>query len=89
MREPTKLQKQQVGLRLPRYLVDELDDFTRQYDLNRSELITEAIRAYIEEQKAQRFYREFDMAARELKAHLQGENKVQSLEALIHELEDH
>jgi metal-responsive CopG/Arc/MetJ family transcriptional regulator len=46
------LQKQQVGLRLPKYLIDEIDAMTKEYALNRSEIITESIKAFIAEQKA-------------------------------------
>ena len=31
-----QLEKQQVGLRLPKYLIEEIDAFTKEYALNRS-----------------------------------------------------
>jgi len=83
------LRKKQVGLRLPEYLLQELDELSAEYDLNRSEIILEAIRAYLEEQKTRRFYSEFDQAAMELKAAVQGGQSGQTLQDLIHELEDH
>ena len=49
----TQLEKQQVGLRLPKYLIDEIDKFTKAYSLNRTDIIVEAIKSYITEQKAQ------------------------------------
>ncbi|WP_045221302.1 CopG family ribbon-helix-helix protein [Desulfonatronum thioautotrophicum] len=82
------LRKKQVGLRLPEYLVQELDELSAEYDLNRSEIIHEAIRAYLEEQKSRRFYSEFEQAAKELKAVVYGDACGQSLQDLIHELED-
>ncbi|TVQ95345.1 MAG: ribbon-helix-helix protein, CopG family [Desulfovibrionales bacterium] len=83
------LRKKQVGLRLPEYLLQELDELSAEYDLNRSEIILEAIRAYLEEQKTRRFYSEFDQAAMELKVAVQGEQSGQTLQDLVHELEDH
>ena len=83
------LQKKQVGLRLPGYLLQELDELSAQYDLNRSEIIIEAIRAYLEEQKSRQFYSEFEQAAKELKAAVHGEECGQTLQDLLHELEGH
>ncbi|SMP71920.1 Ribbon-helix-helix protein, copG family [Desulfonatronum zhilinae] len=87
MRDIALLRKKQVGLRLPVYLVDEIDDLSRMHDLNRSEVITEAIRSYVEEQKAQRLHIEFDQAVKELKLAIQ-EGGTTTLSELIHELED-
>ncbi len=86
MRTLASLQKQQVGLRLPTYLVEELDALGASYDLNRSEIITEAINSYIQEQKALMFYKEFDESAKELKAALSGDKKAGTLNELIDEL---
>jgi metal-responsive CopG/Arc/MetJ family transcriptional regulator len=83
------LRKKQVGLRLPEYLLQELDELSAEYDLNRSEIILEAIRAYLEEQKTRHFYSEFEQAAKELKAAVQGDECGQTLQDLLHELEDH
>lgn len=84
-----ELQKQQVGLRLPKYLIDEIDEYTKEYALNRSEIITESIKAFILEQKTQKIYGSFDLACKELKPILEtGEkSKLQSLDGLIDELE--
>lgn len=62
-----KLEKQQVGLRLPKYLIEEIDAFTKEYSLNRSEIITESIKAFISEQKSRKLYESFDNSAKELK----------------------
>ncbi|MBN2768876.1 MAG: hypothetical protein JXQ68_07200 [Campylobacterales bacterium] len=83
-----EMQKQQVGLRLPKYLIDDLDSFTKEYSLNRSEIITEAIKAFIDEQKAKEFYRSFEISSRELKESIAGKKESKSLGALIDELED-
>jgi len=81
-----------VGLRLPKYLVEEIDTFTKQFSLNRTDIITEAINTYVKEQKAKIFYDSFDDACTELKALTEDTNKrgsKQTLDTLINELEDH
>jgi len=88
----SQLEKQQVGLRLPKYLVEEIDTFTKQFSLNRTDIITEAINTYVKEQKAKIFYDSFDDACTELKALTEDTNKrgsKQTLDTLINELEDH
>ncbi|QOG11891.1 CopG family ribbon-helix-helix protein [Arcobacter sp. FWKO B] len=82
------LQKQQVGLRLPKYLIDEIDEFTKEYSLNRSEIITESIKAFITEQKQRKIYESFDKSCKELKGVLntKDDTKLKSLDGLINEL---
>ncbi len=46
-----QLEKQQIGLRLPQYLIDDIDDFTKQFSVNRTDIVIEALRSYIQEQK--------------------------------------
>ena len=46
-----KLEKQQIGLKLPKYIIEEIDEFTKKYSVNRTDIITEALRVYISEQK--------------------------------------
>lgn len=88
----SQLEKQQVGLRLPKYLVDEIDTFTKQFSLNRTDIITEAIKSYVKEQKAKIFYDNFDDSCKELKTLVddtQKRDSLQTLDELIDELEDH
>jgi len=61
-----QLEKKQIGLRLPQYLIEDIDDFTKQFSLNRTDIITEAIRAYLKEQKERLFYADFDKSCKEL-----------------------
>ena len=87
-----QLEKQQVGLRLPKYLVDEIDAFTKQFSLNRTDIITEAINTYVKEQKSRMFYDNFNDSCKELKSIVNDTKKrdtLQTLDALIDELEDH
>jgi metal-responsive CopG/Arc/MetJ family transcriptional regulator len=84
-----QLQKQQVGLRLPKYLIDEIDAFTKEYSLNRSEIIIESIKAFILEQKARKIYDSFDVSCKELKDILDSDDDKHliSIEELIDEFE--
>ncbi len=84
----SQLEKQQVGLRLPKYLVEEIDAFTTQFSINRTDVIIEAISSYISEQKANLFYNNFDAGCKELhKALDSNEDSLKSLDELIDELE--
>ena len=51
MHAPNKLEKQQVGLRLPKYLIEDVDEIAEEFSLNRTDIITEALRSYIAVQK--------------------------------------
>jgi metal-responsive CopG/Arc/MetJ family transcriptional regulator len=51
-----QLEKQQVGLRLHAYLVEELDELTKIFAVNRTDIIVEAISSYISQQKANMIY---------------------------------
>ncbi|KIM04237.1 MAG: hypothetical protein KN64_08585 [Sulfurovum sp. AS07-7] len=84
-----QIEKQQVGLRLPKYLIEQIDEFTKEYSLNRSEIITESIKAFIEEQKAKKIYDSFEVSCKELKSVINtGDTKLQTLDELIDELND-
>jgi len=89
MHSISQLEKQQVGLRLPKYLVEEIDAFTNQFSINRTDVIIEAISSYISEQKANMFYDDFDAASKELKNSLDTNDStsMKSLDELIDELE--
>jgi metal-responsive CopG/Arc/MetJ family transcriptional regulator len=86
-----QLEKQQVGLRLPKYLIDEIDAFTERFSVNRTDVIMEAIKSYVNEQKLKLFYDDFENSAQELRALRDSKkhHEMQSLSGLIDELEDH
>ena len=91
MHSLAQLEKQQVGLRLPKYLVDDIDEFTKQFSLNRTDIITEALKSYIAEQKEKMFYESFEQSAKELKEVLDGkksQSELTTLDELIDELEN-
>ncbi|MEA2028177.1 MAG: hypothetical protein U9N49_04315, partial [Campylobacterota bacterium] len=82
MHSLAQLQKQQVGLRLPVYLIEQIDEFTKEYNLNRTDIIIESIKSYIERQEAQKLYDEFDTACKELKEVLDNPAKISELQTL-------
>ena len=85
----SQLEKQQVGLRLPKYLLDEIDTFTKEDSLNRTDIIVEALKSYVAEQKAKIFYDGFESSVEELNTVLTTkEKKLQSLDELIDELDN-
>jgi len=84
-----QLQKQQVGLRLPKYLIEKIDEWTQKYNLNRTDVITEAIQSYLAEQEAEEFYNNFDKGCKELKEVLENPKKIsekQTLDEFLDEL---
>lgn len=81
-----QLEKQQVGLRLHSYLIAEIDEFTKEYSLNRTDIITEAIKSYLDKQKEKIFYSEFDVACKEVKQMQEGKLEESTLDGLIDEL---
>jgi predicted DNA-binding protein len=87
MHNLSQLEKQQVGLRLPKYIIDELDELTKQFSLNRTDIVTEAIKSYIADQKSKLFYESFDTSCQELKTMLDGNLPQTTLRELIDELE--
>lgn len=87
MHNLSQLEKQQVGLRLPKYIVDELDELTKQFSLNRTDIVTEAIKSYIADQKSKLFYESFDTSCQELKSMLDGNLPQTTLRELIDELD--
>lgn len=82
MHSLAQLQKQQVGLRLPVYLIEQIDEFTEEYNLNRTDIIIESIKSYIEKQETQKLYDEFDMACKELREVLDDPKKADALQTL-------
>ncbi len=82
MHSPAELQKQQVGLRLPVYLVEQLDEFTKEYNLNRTDIIIESIKSYMAEQEAKEFYKSFDASCKELREILDDPKKADELQTI-------
>lgn len=87
MHDLAQLEKQQVGLRLHKYMVDEIDEFTKEYSLNRTDIIIEAIKSYIETQKEKKFYESFEQSCKEARQLMDGELPATTLKDLIDELD--
>ncbi len=85
-----ELEKQQVGLRLPKFLINEIDELTKEYSLNRSEIITESIREFIINQKNQKIYGSLDNSCKELNSILtkNDDTNLGTLEDFIDELDN-
>lgn len=83
-----ELKKQQVGLRLHKYLVDEIDILSKEFSLNRTDIIAEAIRSYVETQKANLSLVGVENACKELIEikRNQHNQKLTNLDDLINEL---
>lgn len=84
----SELEKKQVGLRLPKYLVDDMDEFTKEFSINRTDIIVEAIKSYIQEQKENLFYNNFDKSCTEARNIIDGKLEETSLRELINEYKD-
>ena len=82
MHSLSELEKHQVGLRLPKYLINEIDEFTQRYDLNRSDIIIESIKSYLSQQEIEEFYNSFDKSCKELKKVLDNPKKSEELQTL-------
>jgi len=91
MHNVDKLERQQIGLRLPKYLVEDIDALTKEHTINRTDIIIEAVRSYIEQQKEEKFYNGFEASCKELKEVLttKKSNTLQTLDTLIDELDNH
>ena len=83
-----QLEKQQIGLRIPQYLIDEIDEFTKKFTINRTDIVIEALRSYLNEQKSRIFYEKFDKSVQEAKLMIDGKIPEMTLGELINELND-
>jgi len=64
-----QLEKQQIGLKIPQYLIEEIDNFTKEFSVNRTDIVIEALRSYISEQKEHLlFERELSKRVNEVKS---------------------
>ena len=81
-----QLEKQQIGLRIPQYLIDEIDMFTKQFAINRTDIVIEALRSYLAQQKSIAFYEKFGKSVQEAKKIIDKELPETTLGDLIDEL---
>lgn len=84
-----QLEKQQVGLRLHAYLVEEIDEMTKVFSVNRTDIIVEAIKSYLSQQKANMIFDGIENACIQLQEIKNAEKSISSLgtlDELINEL---
>jgi di/tripeptidase len=86
-----ELERKKIEYELPKYIIEKIDDFTKKYNVNAVDIVTESIQNYIDNQEVEEFYKSFDSACKELKEVLDNPkqlNTLKTLEELIDELED-
>jgi len=81
-----QLEKQQIGLRIPQYLIEEVDNFTKEFSVNRTDIIIEALKSYISEQKSNLIYKSFEKSVQEAKEMMNSTTPESTLGELIDEL---
>ena len=57
-------------------------NYTQKYQLNRTDIIIESIKSYLEKQETQEFYNNFDAGCKELKVILDDPQKAEKLQTL-------
>ena len=85
MHSLAQLEKKQIGIRLPQYLIDE---FTKNFAVNRTDIVIEAIRSYLNEQKSKMFYEKFDKSVKEAKSMINNELEETTLGDFLDELDN-
>ncbi|MDC9726778.1 MAG: hypothetical protein PSN35_02940 [Candidatus Thioglobus sp.] len=83
-----ELEKQQVGLRMPAYLLNEIDELTKKYKVNRSEILIEAAKSYIDSVAERDVHQRLHSALKEVKLMSAGETPSISARDTIKELKD-
>ena len=81
-----QLEKQQIGLRIPQYLIEEVDNFTKEFSVNRTDIVIEALKSYLNEQKLNLMYQSFETSVQEAKSMMNNSAPVSTLGELINEL---
>jgi metal-responsive CopG/Arc/MetJ family transcriptional regulator len=81
-----QLEKQQIGLRIPQYLIEEIDNFTKEFSVNRTDIIIEALKSYLDEQRSNLMYKSFESSVQEAKEMMNGSLPESTLGELIDEL---
>lgn len=85
MHDLAGLKKEQIGLNLERYLVDELDKYSKEYSIDKGDIIIEAIHSYLEIQRQKELYKNFETSCKEAKDMIKGKIPKTSLQDFIDE----
>lgn len=81
-----QLETKQVGLRMPVYLLKEIDELLENFEINRSTFINEAVKSMLQKQKEERVYQRLDEAMSEVGQMLRGEIPKMDARSLLDEL---
>ena len=81
-----KIQTQQVGLRLPTYLVDEVDEFIKDFNVSRTTFIAEAISNFLKQQKEKEVHARLGEAMQEVRLMMDGKIPTKSARSLLDEI---
>lgn len=85
MHDLAQLQKEKIGLSLEKYLVDEIDEYSKMYALDRQVIIAEAIQSYLKSQREKELYKNFETSCKEAKEMIKGKFSKTSLQDFIDE----
>ncbi len=92
MHSIAELEKQQVGLRMPTYLLNDIDELIGEYQVNRSEFLIEATKSYIALMKEEAVYQRLGEALGEVKLMVDGKiptiSARDTIEAMKAEIEN-
>lgn len=79
-----QLETKQVGLRMPVYLLKEIDELLEDFEINRSTFINEAVKSMLKKQKEKRVHQRLDEAMSEVGQMLRGEiPKISARDTLL------
>lgn len=73
------LKKQQVGVRMPTYLLNDIDKISNKYKVNRSEILIESAKNYVASVKEKEVHKRLEEAMKEAKLMIDG--KIPSIDA--------
>lgn len=66
-------------------MIDEIDEYSKMYALNRHDIITEAIQSYLKAQREKELYKNFESSCKEAKDMMDGKISKTSLQDFIDE----
>ena len=88
MRPIAELEKQQVGLRMPTYLLNDIDEITSKYRINRSEFLIEAAKSYVDSVQEDDVHARLGEAMQEVRLMMDGKIPTISARDTIEGLKD-
>jgi CopG family transcriptional regulator / antitoxin EndoAI len=80
------LQKRQVGLRMPVFLLNDIDKITKKYKINRTDILIEATKSYLEQVKENEVYQSLGQALAEVRQMTDGKMKEKTARSILDEV---